>query len=222
MSTSLPQTAVTRQELKQLIARAATGDREQVERLIQPLLTADERLLWCGLSAKLGLITTYNFAFVTDRRIGDLEVTPLTGNLHVEMCYLQHIDAYVLIQPAFPIWMWVLLAGMYPFTMLLVWFMSRILPALMWEMGFYSNFWYLLSTLFRLGLVVGAIAAVLFVINPAIIRMFLRLKKSGLWMKLRGTASGGFIFADRNRFAVLAQMARIVTEQKRVLDAETA
>jgi hypothetical protein len=231
MSTSAPpaadsppvaQAVSSKQELKQLIAQAAGGDRERIERLIRPFLTPDERLIWCGLTAKLGLIPTYDFAFITDRRIGDLEVTPLTGNLHVEMSYLQHIDAYVMIQPAFPLWMWGLLGGMYPFAALAVWLVSRILPMLMHEMGFYFSFWFLLATVFRLGLVVAGLAAVYFVINPAIIRLFLRLKKSGLWLKLRGTVAGARIFADRDRFGVLANMARIVTEQKRVLDAETA
>src|SRR5438128_765632 len=86
-----PGGAQSKQDILRLIKGAAEGNKQQVERLLAPFLTPGERLVWSGVSGKMGLIKTYDFAFLTDRRVGDLEVTPLTGNLNVEVCYLQHI-----------------------------------------------------------------------------------------------------------------------------------
>jgi hypothetical protein len=199
-------------ELKQLILQAASGDEAATRRLIGPFVAPEERLLMHGISAKFGLFPTYDFFFLTDRRIGDLEITPLTGNLNVEVAYVQKIDAFALIQPAFPLLFRLVLAFMY----LLVPVGFFLFPVSVLREG--------LEVPLPAAALVGAIAAaaavllVLSVINPALKRSFLRFKKSGLWLKLNGSPMGVLIFADRNKFDLLTSLTRSLSDIKRQLD----
>jgi hypothetical protein len=59
-------------------------------------------------------------------------------------------------------------------------------------------------------------------INPLIKRIFLRFKKSGLWLKLTGSSVGVLIFADRDKFSVLTKLARSLSDLKRTLDTQAA
>ena len=58
------------------------------------------------------------------------------------------------------------------------------------------------------------------VIFPAAKRIYLRFRKSGMYVKLIGTGDGSLIFADRTRFTALAALARQITQYKRELDKE--
>jgi hypothetical protein len=221
MSVSPPPAAISKQDLKRLVAEAGTGNPQKIERLISPFLTSGERLMWCGISGKIGLFPTYDFAFVTDRRIGDLEINPLTGHVNVEVCYLQHIDACAVIQPAFPIWMWGILAAMYPIAWYAVSLGLWMFATFLRELELYTIYQYFPWMLVRFGLRIALLASVYAIINPGLKRFYLRFKKSGLWLKLRGGSQGTFIFADRDKFSLLATMTRVITEQKRQLDKET-
>jgi hypothetical protein len=200
--------SVRKAELNRLIIAAASGDADSSKRLISPFVTPEEKLLMYGMSAKFGFFPTYDFYFLTDRRIGDLQITPLTGNLNVEVAYIQKIDAFVLSQPAFPIWFRLLLAFMYilmPFGifMLIEGLMNLPLPVVV---------------LFGLPAAAGGAYLVFLFVNPALKRLFLRLKKSGLWLKLHGSPMGVLIFADRNKFELLTSLSRALSDVKRHLD----
>ncbi len=194
-------------ELKHLIRGAARGDQKQIERLLSPFLLESETLKDCALTAKMGLIPTYDFAFLTDRRIGDLEITPLTGNLVVEVAFLHKIDAFSIIQPAFPILLRLFMFGLY------------FVPPLMAMSIVLSLGW--------LGLAIAACVVFLAnlivscVINPVIRRMYLRFKKSGIVLAISGHFNT-LIFADRNKFALLTRIASQLSEIKRQLDKELA
>jgi hypothetical protein len=213
---------VSKNDLKALIAEAATGDTAKIERLLSPFLTSGERLVWCGISSKMGLFPTYDFAFLTDRRVGDLEVTPLTGNLNVEICYLQHIDAFVLSQPSFSILLGFVVVLGYPLCILLAVVVAALIAGLagiITDSDGVANFMLMaLSIVFSLVFMVGWT-----LLGSSLARRWiLRFKKSGLWFKLRGSTVGSLIFADRDKFGMLASLARMVTEQKRLLDKETS
>jgi hypothetical protein len=196
-------------QLKKVIKGAARGDEQHIRQLVSPFLCDGETVLDCAVTAKLGLIPTYDFAFLTDRRIGDLQITPLTGNLSVEVAYLHKIDAFVLIQPAFPILLRLFMVLLY-------------LVAPLVAMG------PVFSTRTFLALFLGTVAIVLFntlvavAIIPIIKRVYLRFKKSGIWLKLTGSHMGVLIFADRDKFAVLTRLSRRMSEVKRQLDKEAA
>lgn len=196
-------------ELRRLIRGAAQGDEQMIRQLIAPFLCDGERVLDFAVTAKMGLIPTYDFAFLTDRRIGDLEITPLTGNLNVEVAYVHKVDAFVLMQPAFPILLRLFMIALY-----LIW------PALM--IG------YVLSTRGFLALAIGTLSIVLvnlvvgLAIIPGIKRVYLRFRKSGIWLKLTGSAMGVLIFADRDKFATLTRLSRRLSEVKRQFDREAA
>jgi hypothetical protein len=220
MSSSSSAATISKQDLRRLIAEAASGEREKIERLISPFLIPEERLLWCGITAKIGLIPTYDFGFVTNRRIGDLQITPLTGNLNVEVCDLARIDAYVLVQPAIPIWMWLVMGVVYPLAALAAWMMFGYFFRTLFRLQLGFVYFYFPWTLVRLSAVSGALVVTFFAVVPWLKRLYLRLRKSGLWLKLRGSWKGTLIFADRDKFAALTAMSRVVTEQKRLLDME--
>lgn len=205
------QKEVGKRDLKHLIKASASGDDHAARRLVSPFINSDERLLIYGISAKFGLIPTYDFLFLTDRRIGDLEITPLTGNLNVEVAFLQKIDAFVLSQPAFPL---LLRAGMWMIYPLLALYGFAQASSIGYQLGSSDS----LSIIVALGLSVIGILIGFYAINPAIRRAFLRLKKSGLWCKLQGNPVGVLIFADRDKFSLLASVTRQVTEVKRQLD----
>ena len=200
------QKAVAKAELKHLIIQAAKGDDSAARRLISPFIHPEEKLLHYGISASFGLIRTYDFLFLTDRRIGDLEITPLTGALNVEVAYVQKIDAFVLTQPAFPLLLRLLMLALYPFCTIGA-FLLCVSP------GFG-----VISILCGALLAVLSVLLVLFAVNPALKRAFLRFKKSGLWCKLQGNPVGVLIFADRDKFGMLTTVTRHLTEVKRQLD----
>src|SRR5262245_24075453 len=97
------QSAVKKHELRRLIHRAGKGDEDSARRLVSPFVSHGEKLINFGVSAKFGIIRTYDFVFLSDRQIGDLRITPLTGNLIVGIAYLSAIDVLVLAQPAYPL-----------------------------------------------------------------------------------------------------------------------
>ena len=218
---------VTKQSLLQLINGAAGGDQQKIQQLVAPFITSDERLLWCGVTAKLGLLPTYDFAFITDRRVGDLEVTPFTGSLNVEACYLQHIDYCVIKQPAMPLWMWMLRLSMYVLFPMMIGVVYRLITMPLWYLSRESELVYAISSVIpwfvlSLAIYVASLAAVPLIVNPIIVRIYLRLKKSGIWLKLRGSRLGLLIFSDRHKFGTLTSVCRLVADQKRILDAEMA
>lgn len=196
-------------ELKALIKGAARGDEEKIRQLIAPFISDDEKLIECAVTAKFGLITTYDFAFLTDRRIGDLEITPLTGNLNVESAFLHKIDAYVLMQPVIPILLRLLMLGLY-----------LVVPLMAISLVLTMGGWVAIA-LAALAIVVCNVLIGI-AINPLIKRIFLRFKKSGLWLKLTGSATGVLIFADRDKFSVLTKLARSLSDIKRTLDTQAA
>lgn len=196
---------LTKKELSQLIKKAAAGDDESARRLISPFVTPEETVLEYGISACFGLIKTYDFLFVTDRRIGDLEITPLTGGLNVEIAYLQKIDALVLSQPAFPILLRLGMVFLYVYGAIGAFGLTGFAPDAF-------------SVIIGLILAAIAVALVHFVVNPLIKRTFLRLRKSGIFLKLYGNPVGVLIFADRDKFQMLTRVASHVTAVKRQLD----
>lgn len=202
---------VRKRDLKNLLLRAGAGDQESARRLISPFVAPGEQLLMFGISAEFGIMRTYDFYFLTDRRIGDLEITPFTGNLNVEVAYLHKVDALVLSQPAFSLKLRLLLATMYIF-----------LPGL-----FYLSIFGFMAAMrlpdpiaVLLGVIaaMGGVYAVAVAVNPAIKRAFLRFRKSGLWLKLTGSFVGTLIFADRDKFETLTRLTRAITDIKRQLD----
>lgn len=207
-----PSDSVRKAELKRLIVSAASGDLTAVRRLIGPFVAPEEKLLMHGVSAKFGIFPTYDFYFLTDRRIGDLEVTPLTGNLNVEVAYIQKIDAFVLSQPAFPILFRLFMAFMYLFLPL--GFYSLTAAFFGGLLGFPTT----VAIVFGIAAAIGAVLLVFVAVNPALKRAFLHFKKSGLWLKLNGNPVGILIFADRGKFELLTSLTRKLSDVKRQLD----
>jgi len=191
-------------DLKGLIRRAADGDDAALRRLLAPFIGSDETLLLHEITAKMGLFTTYDFAFLTNRRVGDLEVTPFTGGLNVEVAYLDKIDAFAVIQPAFPISLRVLMFLLYAAP-----------PVFFLAPGFAAGG----GSLLLAGIAATALWLPLTwkAINPTLRRLFLRFKKSGLFLKLTGSMSGTLIFADRNKLAILNRLATGIGEARRKL-----
>ena len=73
--------------------------------------------------------------------------------------------------------------------------------------------------------VVGAVAGVLlvrFALSPAVRRVFLRFRKSGMFLKLTGGSIGTHILADRNKMTEMSSLSRQITDLKRRLDVEAA
>lgn len=103
----------TLRDLKALIKGAAAGDHVQLKHLLTPFVGEGERLIDSGISAKFGILPTYDFYFLTEQLIGDLEITPFTGSLNVEVAYLDKIDAFVLTQPRIPILLRLLMLVLY-------------------------------------------------------------------------------------------------------------
>lgn len=199
-----PSDLVRKKELKKLIALAADGDDRAIRKLVGPFIAQQEKIVMTGVSAKFGIFPTYDFFFLTDRRIGDLEITPLTGGLNVEVAYLQKIDAFVLNQPAIPILLRLFIFGLYVFALMI---------------GFS-----LAASMGGLGVLIGiliaglGIAAVYYLISPQIRRAYLHFAKSGVWLKLNGAPVGVLIFADRNKFDLLTKLTRAMSDLKRQLD----
>lgn len=200
-------------ELRDLIKLAAAGDQDAARRLISPFVSTGEKLVNFGISAKFGIIPTYDFFFVTDRQVGDLEITPLTGNLNVEVAYIKGISAFVLRQPAFSILLRLFMWSSYlwlPFGLFMVGFslMGGLLDIIMG---------YVFGVAFAILGVFLAYAAVI----PAMKRSYLHFKKSGLFLILHATAMGVLIFADRDKFEMISKISRQVSELKRRLDTES-
>lgn len=196
-------------DLKALIKGAARGDEEQIRQLIAPFISDDEKLIDYAVTAKFGLITTYDFAFLTDRRIGDLEITPMTGHLHHMCAYIHKIDAYIIVQPAIPILLRLFMLGLHLVVPLLG--ISFALSIGRWEVISLAALAILIcNTLISVG------------VNPLIRRVYLRFKKSGLWLILNGSSMGVLIFADRDKFSVLTKLARSLSDLKRTLDTQAA
>lgn len=202
---------VSKKDLGGLIKAAASGDESAARRLISPFVTADEKLLAHGISAKFGLISTYDFLFLTDQRIGDLQITPFTGDLNVEVAYLRNLDAFVLSQPAFPLLLRLGMALCYPLLPLFA-YGSVVAPTVD------AGLTFVVSQSISIGVALLVLYLVHAAINPAIRRVFLRFMKSGLFCKLRGSPIGVLIFADRNKFEMLTSVTRLLTNAKKQLD----
>lgn len=198
-----------RRYLKSVIRQAAAGDDNQLQTLLRPFLTDREELLKWGIASRTGVIPRYDFYFLTDRRVGDIEIVPLTGSFNVEVAYLQKIDAIVVRQPAI-----VLL---------------RIAVALLYLSAIISGVAGVLrglnledNAMLGLSLAGSATALLLihFVIAPALKRIVLRFLKSGMFFKLTGGASGTFILADRAKMNEMLGLSSEIAEIKRNLDLE--
>lgn len=100
-------------ELKSIIKDAGTGDVDAIQKLLQPFLSEEEKLISCGLTGKFGIFPTYDFYFLTDKRVGDLEITPFTGSINIEAAYLDRIGAYVINQPHIGLLLRVCLLALY-------------------------------------------------------------------------------------------------------------
>jgi hypothetical protein len=208
--TVIPAQPLRKNDLKDLIERAAAGDQEAARLLVSPFVCKGEKLINYGISAKFGIFTTYDFLFLTDRQIGDLEITPLTGNLNVEVAYLNKIDAFTLTQPAFPILMRLMLWMSYLWFPYFLFFLTfTIFGAILGNV---------LGAIFGIAGAIGGVYLTFKAVNPAIMRSFLRFKKSGLWLKLHGSNLGVLIFADRDKFEMVTRVSRQVSELKRALD----
>jgi hypothetical protein len=206
----MPDVRRQRRYLRDLIRGAGRGDSEQVQQLLRPFISEEERFVSWGTSARLGFIPRYNFYFLTDRRVGDLDVTPLTGRFNVEMAYLHKIDAIVIRQPAI-VWLRIALIIMYAFiaaSTLAVAYQIR-------ESG---------SDALKAGIVAAGVLSFLvahYLISPMVKRIVLRFHKSGMFLKLTGGSEGTYIFADRRKLPEMSGLSRAISELKRSLDVET-
>jgi hypothetical protein len=222
------QPSLRKRELRKLIHRAGKGDEEAARRLVSPFVSQGEKLVNFGVSAKFGIIRTYDFVFLSDRQIGDLRITPLSGNLSVGIAYLRAIDVVVLSQPAYPLLLRLFMLSSYLWVSAGLWWVARAIT--LWAFGdvLFPN-QNPTASLLTLGLGYGlwglAVVLGLFLafvaVNPAIKRAFLHFKKSGLWLMFRGTPTGLLIFADRNKFEMLTRLTRQVSELKRILDSRS-
>jgi hypothetical protein len=197
--------------LKRLIKEASRGQSDEMQTLLRPFVSEEEEFVSWGISSRLGLIPRYNFYFLTDRRVGDLEITPLTGNFNVEMAYLHKIDAVAIRQPSLILMRLALLAL---YALVIAYGVA----------GAYIGFTDEESGIVALS-VAGAVAGVLlvrFVFSPAIRRIFLRFRKSGMFLKLTGGSDGTYILADRNKMTEMSGLSRQITDLKRTLDLDAA
>lgn len=193
-----------RKYLKRLIKEASRGESERLRTLMGPFVSEDEDFLSWGITARMGFIPRYNFYFLTDRRVGDLEVTPLTGNLNVEMAYLHKIDAVVIRQPSI-ILLRILFAAMYVLAVAWGAFVSSQAPVAA-------------SIGWAVALVVLALLFIQFIVYPIVKRIVLRFRKSGMSLKLTGSGGETFLFADRSKMSTLADLSRRIANLKRQLD----
>lgn len=210
-ATSAPDVRKQRRYLRALLKEAIRGEREGVQKLLRPFVSENEEFLSWGITAKLGLIPRYNFYFLTDRRVGDLEITPLTGNFMVEMAYLHKIDALIIRQPSIIL---LRLALIILYGLVLV---TGLVAA--FEANSSEDLVFLVASL---ALTALAVVVVRFVVSPFVKRVFLHFRKSGMLLKLTGGEVGTFIFADRTKMSELANLSRQITDIKRKLDVEAA
>lgn len=193
-----------RRYLRRLIKEASRGQSDRVRTLMGPFVSEDEQFLSSGITARMGLIPRYNFYFLTDRRVGDLEVTPLTGNLNVEMAYLHKIDAVLIRQPSI-ILLRVVFAILYSLTV--GW---PVVTAL--NVGDEDV---IALTAAAAGL---ALLFLRFIVYPVVKRIVLRFRKSGMLFKLTGSAGATYLFADRSKMSTLAELSQRIAKLKRQLD----
>lgn len=193
-----------RRYLRRLIKEASRGQSDRVRTLMGPFVSEDEQFLSSGITARMGLIPRYNFYFLTDRRVGDLEVTPLTGNLNVEMAYLHKIDALVIRQPSI-----ILLRIVFAILYALI-----VVSAAVTTISAVDE-WTIALTVAAAGL---ALMILRFVVYPVVRRIVLRFRKSGMVLKLTGSAGATFLFADRSKMSTLAELSRRIANLKRQLD----
>lgn len=87
-------------DLKEIIMEASEGNKSAIKKLIKPFLGSDETLVNSGISGQFGIfIKVYNFYFLTNQRVGDITITPFTGELNIEVAFLDDIKSYTIIQP---------------------------------------------------------------------------------------------------------------------------
>jgi hypothetical protein len=179
-----------------LIRDAARGNPEAIETLLEPLLSEGETLISFGLGAKLGLIPTFDFYFLSDIRIGDLQVTPLTGALNIESAYLNKIHAFSINQPAISIWLRLFILSLYLLIPFATYSLLTLLPIAGQLLGFISA--------------VFSVFVVYKFLTPWVKRVYLRFMKSGILIKLVGNPAGVLIFADRTKVQELIQLTKLM------------
>lgn len=87
-------------DLKEIIQEASEGNKSAIKKLIKPFLGSDETLINSGISGQFGMfIKVYNFYFLTNQRVGDITIAPFTGELNIEVAFLDDIKSYTIIQP---------------------------------------------------------------------------------------------------------------------------
>ncbi|WP_372364609.1 hypothetical protein [Candidatus Uabimicrobium sp. HlEnr_7] len=87
-------------DLKEIIQSASEGNKSAIKKLIKPFLGSDEVLVTSGMSGQFGMfIKVYNFYFLTNQRVGDITITPFTGELNIEVAFLDDIKSYTIVQP---------------------------------------------------------------------------------------------------------------------------
>jgi hypothetical protein len=198
-------------EINQLIWMAADGDQEAARRLVSPFVSKGETLINFGLSAKFGIFPTYDFFFLTERQVGDLQVTPLTGDLDVETAYLRNISAMVLRQPAISIMFRMFMWSVYVWLPFALYSIASLLFGALIGNAFGS----FLSVLCG----IAGLPLAYFAFNPSLVRAYLHFRKSGLYLILTASQMGVLIFADRNKFELMSRLTRQVSELKRKIDA---
>lgn len=197
-----------KRRLLNLIQAAAGGDEDAQRALLDPFLAEGEALLEFGLSAKMGILTTYDFYFVTNLRVGDLEVTPFTGALNVEAAFIRDCPAFVLNQPSIPITLRLWFLGMYLVSAGFAFVLVMFPPV----------FFGLLGGDRPLALILGAFAfaGLAYVVHhlliPGVKRAFLRFRKSGVFVMTSSGGMGILVFADRDRFGLMASLTRRMVE----------
>lgn len=193
-----------RRYLRRLIKEASRGNSDRLRALMAPFVSEGEQFLSSGITARMGIVPRYNFYFLTDRRVGDLEVTPLTGNLDMEMAYLHRIDAMVIRQPSIIV--------------------IRAVFAILYFLTIAAGVGYAIfrpddqANLLSVAGVLVTLLFLRFVISPIVRRIVLRFRKSGMVLKLTGSSESTYIFADRSKMSTLSDLARRIADLKRQLD----
>lgn len=159
-------------DLKDIINEASQGNKSAIKKLIKPFLGSDEVLITSGISGEFGVfMKVYNFYFLTNQRVGDITITPFTGELNIEVAFLDDIKSYTIVQPHISITFKLLTWSLYPFII-----------------GFF--------------------------LNSSLKRVYLKYKKSGLFIKF-GDFGGTHIFFDRERFSALANLSNTLNNARK-------
>lgn len=202
-----------KKQLSKLIRQAARGNYEAIQALLLPLLSEDENLIAFGLGAKMGFLPTYDFYFLTNFRVGDLQVTPWIGALHIESAYLDRIDSFAINQPPISIVLRLAIAILYLLTVSYVIQFSIVLGST--PLGI----WW---TIAIMAPILAALLLLIYkAITPFIKRVYLRICKSGITIRIYANPQGVLIFSDRTKVQELIQMTKLMMAAKSAHDAKS-